>query len=123
MFGIVHFVYLENFLPPDDDQRLLDREPQNFVRGEDRTLADTRGFPVFRRVVGDTPGTQLLGFAGYRHRSQSRAGRNKLRRQFICAAQEQLRVAVAQNFLPEIERIPILQARQVLKHTAHRDIS
>ena len=123
MLGIVQFVYLEYLLSPDDDQRLCDGQPQNFVRGEDRPLADAGGFPVFRRVVGDTPGTQLLGFAGYRHGSQSRAGRNKLRRQFIRAAQEQLRVAVAQNFLPEIERIPILQARQVLKHTAHRDIS
>ena len=123
MFGIVHFVYLENFLPPDDDQRLLDRQPQNFVWGEDRPLADAGGLPEFWCVIRDTPGAQLLGFAGYRYRSQPRAGRNKLLRQFICAAQEQLRVAVAQNFLPEIERIPILQARQVLKHTAHRDIS
>ena len=48
MFGIVHFVYLENFLPPDDDQACLIGSRRTSSGGEDRTLADTEvsGIPA-----------------------------------------------------------------------------
>ena len=34
-----------------------------------------------------------------------------------------MRVAVAQNFLPKIERIAILKAREILEHAAHGNVA
>ena len=35
----------------------------------------------------------------------------------------QLRVAVAQNFLPEIERVAVLKTREILEHAAHGNVA
>ena len=65
MLGVVHLLYLQGLLAADNDQRLCNRETKHFIRGEDRPLADAGGLPVFRRIIGDAPGTQLLGFTGH----------------------------------------------------------
>lgn len=67
VLGIVHLVNFKYLLTADDDQSLRDGQSKYFIRGEDRPLANARSFTEFRCVVGNAPGAQLLGFAGYRH--------------------------------------------------------
>ena len=65
MLGVVHLLYLQGLLAADNDQRLRNRQTKHFIRGEDGSFADAGGLPVFRRIIGDAPGTQLLGFTGH----------------------------------------------------------
>ena len=65
MLGVVHLLYLQGFLAADNDQRLRNRQTKHFIRGEDGSFADAGGLPVFRRIIGDAPGAQLLGFTGH----------------------------------------------------------
>ena len=44
-------------------------------------------------------------------------------RKAVRAAQKELRVAVAQNFLPEIERVAVLKTREILEHAAHGNVA
>ena len=55
VFGVIHFVYLQNLLATDDDERLIQREPQDFIRSKYRAFSNTRGLTKLRCIVGDTP--------------------------------------------------------------------
>ena len=65
MLGVVHLLYLQGLLAADNNQRLCNRQTKHFIRGEDGPLADTGGLPVLRRIIGNAPGAQLLGFTGH----------------------------------------------------------
>ena len=76
---IVHLRHFKCFSAPDNNKGLVDRKTQHFIRSENRTLADTAGFPIFWRVVGNTPGTKLFCFAGDIYTGEARAFRDKFR--------------------------------------------
>src|SRR5699024_9264598 len=62
-----------------------------------------------------------LGAAGHRHTGNTGARRDILGGQWVGAAQEQLDVAVAQNLLPLVLRVAVLQPGQALKHAGNRN--
>ena len=83
MLRVVHLVHLQGLFPPDDDQCLVDGQPQHLVLGQHRPLPHAAGLPELRRIVGDPPRPQLLRPAGDRHAGKPGAGGDKLRRQGI----------------------------------------
>ena len=122
VFGVIHFVYLQNLLATDDDERLIQREPQDFIRSKYRAFSNTRGLTKLRCIVGDTPGAQLFGLTGYCYGGKPCPGRNKFGSKLVCTAQKQLRVTVSNNLLPQILRVSVLQSCEILEHTGHGDI-
>ena len=122
VLGIVVFINLQYISSAEDDQCPVNIHPQYFVHGHQLPLAHAAGLPVLRGIVGDAPCAQLLGLAGDSNGRFAGAVRDKLRGQGIGAAQEQGDVAVAQNFLPLVLRVSVLQASQILEHAGHRDV-
>ena len=59
----------------------------------------------------------------YKRQGQTSALGDEFRRQAVCAAQKQLRVAISKYFLPKIERVSVLETRKVLKDAAHGYVS
>ena len=57
---VVEFIDFQRLLSPDNYKRLVNRQAQHFVRSQDRTFAHAACLPVFRRIVGNTPCSQLL---------------------------------------------------------------
>ena len=53
VFGVIHFVYLQNLLAADDDECLIQREPQDFIRSKYRAFSNTGGLTKLRCIVGD----------------------------------------------------------------------
>ena len=51
--------------PTDNDKRLIHVQPQNLIHREQPPAADTARFAVFRGVVGNAPGAELLGLTGH----------------------------------------------------------
>lgn len=86
VFGVIHFVYLQNLLATDDDERLIQREPQDFIRSKYRAFSNTGGLTKLWCIVGDTPGAQLFGFTGYCYRGKPCPGRNKFGSKLVCTA-------------------------------------
>lgn len=86
VFGVIHFVYLQNLLATDDDERLIQREPQDFIRSKYRAFSNTRGLTKLRCIVGDTPGAQLFGLTGYCYGGKPCPGRNKFGSKLVCTA-------------------------------------
>jgi len=84
VFGVIHFVYLQNLLATDDDERLIQREPQDFIRSKYRAFSNTRGLTKLRCIVGDTPGAQLFGLTGYCYGGKPCPGRNKFGSKLVC---------------------------------------
>ena len=109
MFGIVVLIHLQYILAPNNDQGLIDVHTQNLVHGHQLAPADAAGFPIFRRVIGYTPRSELFGSTGDRDTGLAGSVRNKFRRQGICAAKKKLHIAVAQNFLPLVVGIAVLK--------------
>ena len=66
---------------------------------------------------------KLLRFAGDIDADLPGAGRDKLRRQRIGAAEEQSDITVPQYFLPLVIRVSVLKSGQVLKYTGHADVA
>lgn len=86
MSGIIQLIHLQDFLAADNHKRLIYGEPQHFIRREDRPFAYAAGFPKLRCVVGNAPGTELLGLAGYGNAGKPGAGGNKFRSQRVGAS-------------------------------------
>ena len=59
--GIVKLFYLQDFLSTQDDQRIVQGQAEDFIGSQKLSLADGTGLPVFRGIVGNPPGIQLLG--------------------------------------------------------------
>ena len=110
MFGIVVLIHLQYILAPNENQGFINIHTQHLVHGHQLAPADTAGFPVFRRVIGYTPCSELFGFTGDRDTGLAGPVRNKFRRQSICTAKKKLHIAVAQNFLPLVVGIAVLKA-------------
>ena len=62
--SIIELIYLQHFLPSQDDQCFFERKAENFVKCEKFALTDGIGLTVFRCVIRDSPGSQLLRFTG-----------------------------------------------------------
>ena len=120
--GVVIFPHLQHLLPPEDDQRLVQRQPQHLVRRQELALPDGVRLPVFRRVVGYPPGVELLRLAGHGYADLAGAVGDELRRQFVGAAQEELGVTVADDLLPLVQRIAVLHLGQVLEDAADGEL-
>ena len=43
--------------------------------------------------------------------------------QLVCAAEKKLYIAVAENFLPLVLWVAVLQSGKILEHAGHRDIA
>ena len=108
VLGIVVFINLQYISSAQDDQCPVHIHAQHFVHSHQFPLTHAAGLPVLRRVVGDAPGTQLLGLAGDSDTGLAGAVGDKLRGQGIGTAEKQGDVAVAQNFLPLVLRVPVL---------------
>ena len=122
MLGIVVFINLQYISPADDDQRPVHIHPQDFIHRHQLALAHATGFPVLWGIVGDPPCPQLLGLAGDGDAGLPGTIRNKLSRQSVGTAQEQRDVTVAQNFLPLIIGVTVLQTGKVLEHAGHGNV-
>ena len=109
MLGIIVFIYLQYIFATNDDQGFIDVHTQHLVHGHQLAPADTAGFPVFRRVIGYTPYSELFGFTGNRDTGLAGPVGNKFRRQSIRTAKKKLHIAVAQNFLPLVVGIAVLK--------------
>ena len=57
---VVKLIDLQRLLSPDNYKRLFNRQPQHFIRSQDRTFANAACLPVIRRIVGNAPRSQLL---------------------------------------------------------------
>ena len=123
MQGVVHFADFQDFVSAQDDQRFIYRQAQHFVRGQHRPLSDTTTLAVLRRIVGDAQGTQCFGGTGNCHTGDASTLGDVLGGQLVCATEKKLHIAVAQNFLPLVLRIAVLQAGKILEYAGHRDIA
>ena len=64
MEGVIEFIHLQYLLPSQYDQGFFKRKAKYFIRGQELAFTNGAGLPVFRRIIGDAPGAQLLRFAG-----------------------------------------------------------
>lgn len=122
VLGIVVFINLQYIFSSDDNQGAVHIHTQHFVHSQQFAFAHAAGLPVLRRIVGDTPGAKLLGLAGDGDAGFSSAVRDELRGQGIGTAEKQGDVTVAQNLLPLVVRVAVLEAGKVLEHARHTDI-
>ena len=79
VLGIVVFINLQYISSAQDDQCPVHIHAQHFVHGHQLAFAHTTGLPVLWCIVGDAPGTQLLGLAGDGDTGLAGAVGNKLR--------------------------------------------
>ena len=100
MEGVVIFPHLQHLLPPQDNQRFIQREAQHLIRRHQFPLPDRMGFPVLWCVIGYPPGIELLCLAGDCHADFPGAVADKFGGQLIRASKEKLRIAVADDLLP-----------------------
>ena len=63
--GVVVFVHLQYLIPAGNDQRPVHWQAQHLIHRQQFTFANTTGLAELRRIVADTPCTQLFGLAGY----------------------------------------------------------
>ena len=120
--GIVIFPHFQHLLSPEDDQRLVQRQPQHLVRRQELALPDGVRLPVLRCVIRYPPGVELLRLAGYGYADLAGAVGDELRRQLVGAAQEELGVAVADDLLPLVQRVAVLHLGQVLEDAADGEL-
>ena len=63
VLGIIKLIKLQDIMTSDNAKKFFVWKPQHFIRRQHRAFSHAAGFPKFRCIVGDPPGTQLLGFA------------------------------------------------------------
>ena len=120
---VIHLVDFQNFVPAQNYQRFIYRQAHHFVWGQHRSLSDTTALAVLRRIVGDAQGTQCFGGTGHCHTGNAGALGNVLSCQLIRTAKKKLHIAVAENFLPLVLRVAVLQAGKILEYARHGDVA
>ena len=113
---IIEFVYLQYLLPAQNDQRFIERKPEHLIRGQQFAFADRIGLAVFRRIIGDAPGTELLRLTGDANGDIAGSIGNESGCQLIGTPEKELGITVAENLLPLVLRVSILQLRKILEY-------